>query len=165
MNVEIYCVVCYHKLYYALHPPTKQSCRCATRVCIDCAREVTACPTCREPSLQSTCVDQHYLAEVCRVERSAKCEGCDVRKSTRAMAMHQYSCNGYLKRALDESRREGRVTQHQYRASVEENGRLSQDLHHAVQTIEYLNALLSLKQRRERGEAPEQAPAADPLRG
>jgi hypothetical protein len=73
------------------------------------------------------------------------------------MARHQVMCCAYLKRILDEARKEGKSTQQQYRSCVEVNTRLSQNLHHATQTIKYLQFLLSVKQRQAQQESQEVA--------
>lgn len=145
--MDVYCVVCYNKLFDMLHPPVKQSCSCMSRVCRECRKEVVNCPSCREPSLHQTTIDNMYLSEVCRLERSVRCEGCGERKATRFLSAHQAQCISYLTRALQDSRRELSQTQKLYRQTTELNTRLTGELNWALQTLDYLNVLLTVKQQ------------------
>ncbi len=100
---------------------------------------------CRGRTIRASNVDMYYLAEVCKTERSDKCEGCQVRKATRAMAMHQRGCAKFFENKLTDLEREhGGMLKH-YRETMNENAGLKQDIAHLNVVVDYLSTVVSIK--------------------
>ena len=148
MDLESNCAICQSQFFEVFHSPVRQGCGCRSHICQTCARSLPAprkCPSCRGQSITLE-VDTEYLVAVARDVRTAQCEGCHEKMSSRLLSRHLTSCPTYLYSKYAEVMEENAVIRKQYRASIESNTTLRGQMEHNSHVIHYLRSGLETYQ-------------------